>query len=739
MSRWVFRRYGFIEHLRLTEVEDLEHIEDLDKARWAATSAPIEQLQCDPDLLRVLDSDGNARIRVEEVKAARRWLWARLVNREGVVAGSRTLQLDAVDRGHADGPGLVALGAFLLERLGESGRGHISVDEIRSFRAAYVSRFPNGDGVVTVAQLPDELKDTAKAVLGATGGAPDLSGEVGVRGEDVDRWLELAAATLAWRHEPDGDGAATLLPLGEGTAAAAATLAALAPKVEQYLAQCALLRLQPGAAARLAPSEAELAALDVADPGAIDAWLDHASLASPTPADELPLTGAVNARFAARLAEVSETIAPALLGRDAPVTRLTAAEWKQLVAALAPYEAWRARKPAGIPDEVTDEALTALAEASEPGALKELCAQDGKAAEELVRFQDLEKLALLQAGFGELVNNFVSFPALFEGDRRSLLEVGTLILDGRRLNLCFRVVDPAAHKKIATLSGIFLCYVDLTRKPGATVETQRIVAAVTAGTRGGIGPGKRGVFYDRQDGEWDALITDVVAEPISVWEAMLAPFLRVRDAVGSRFEKMVGDKAKGLEGEASAKALDSTTAPPAPAAAPAGAPPEAAGGGMAGMQTMLVGGTLAVAAAGSALAFVVQTLAGISLLDVVGALAGLVAAVAAVFGFLGWLRLRRRDLATLLEAGGWALNGRMRLNGHLASLMTRRPGLPAGSVREVRTPRSWAGRIAVLLLLVVLGLVVWAWMDPSVVAWLKPAEEPPPAEVPAAPAEAPPG
>src|SRR5690606_9330808 len=163
------------------------------------------------------DSDANGRIRVEEVKAARAWLWERLSRRDGVTAGSTTLRLDAIDAGNADAAGLKSLASFLLGRLGAPDRGDIALAEIRSFRAAYVSRFPNGDGVVTVAQLPDELKALATEVLAATGGAPDLSGDAGVRAEDVAAYKALAETTLAWRHEPDGEGASTLLPLGDGT------------------------------------------------------------------------------------------------------------------------------------------------------------------------------------------------------------------------------------------------------------------------------------------------------------------------------------------------------------------------------------------------------------------------------------------------------------------------------------------------------------------------------------------
>jgi hypothetical protein len=134
---------------------------------------------------------------------------------------------------------------------------------------------------------------------------------------------------------------------------------------------------------------------------------------------------------------------------------------------------------------------------------------------------------------------------------------------------------------------------------------------------------------------------------------------------------------------------------------------------------------VAFAALGSALAFIVQTLGDVQILDVVFGAVSLVATLASVFGLLGWLKLRRRDISALLEACGWALNGRMRLTRHLSLLFTRRPALPAGSVRRRLVPREVR---PYLLTLVVIGLYVllgWLWLMPSVAlsllgAWTAP-------------------
>ena len=45
-----------------------------------------------------------------------------------------------------------------------------------------------------------------------------------------------------------------------------------------------------------------------------------------------------------------------------------------------------------------------------------------------------------------------------------------------------------------------------------------------------------------------------------------------------------------------------------------------------------------------------------------------------------WLRLRRRDLASLLEGAGWAINTRLMLERGHAVELTRRPTVGAGDI-----------------------------------------------------------
>jgi hypothetical protein len=53
---------------------------------------------------------------------------------------------------------------------------------------------------------------------------------------------------------------------------------------------------------------------------------------------------------------------------------------------------------------------------------------------------------------------------------------------------------------------------------------------------------------------------------------------------------------------------------------------------------------------------------------------------------LAWLKLRQRTLGPVLDATGWAVNGRVRVNIPLGAALTEVRALPAGARRSVDDP-----------------------------------------------------
>ncbi len=64
MRPMTFRNYGGVHQFVVETDDDLAAVDALDAARWAATSAPLGDLHCDPAFLASMDPEGKGRIRV---------------------------------------------------------------------------------------------------------------------------------------------------------------------------------------------------------------------------------------------------------------------------------------------------------------------------------------------------------------------------------------------------------------------------------------------------------------------------------------------------------------------------------------------------------------------------------------------------------------------------------------------------------------------------------------------------
>src|SRR5260370_2038190 len=75
---------------------------------------------------------------------------------------------------------------------------------------------------------------------------------------------------------------------------------------------------------------------------------------------------------------------------------------------------------------------------------------------------------------------------------------------------------------MASLAGTYLAYCDCARK--GSNEKMQILAAFTDGDSDNLMVGRNGVFYDRKGRDWDATISKIVDNPISIRQAFWAPY-----------------------------------------------------------------------------------------------------------------------------------------------------------------------------------------------------------------------
>jgi hypothetical protein len=123
-----------------------------------------------------------------------------------------------------------------------------------------------------------------------------------------------------------------------------------------------------------------------------------------------------------------------------------------------------------------------------------------------------------------------------------------------------------------------------------------VAVPVTHHGRGNLVVGKRGLFAECDDSEHDARVAHIIENPISIGEAIYAPFKRVGKLLTGKIEALTAD---------AEKALDTTVT--TGAAAPAAPQPQTKGGSTG---SLLMGGGVAIAALGSSFAYIAKGFGG---------------------------------------------------------------------------------------------------------------------------------
>ena len=695
--RWKFIRAGGVDQVVIRSGADIVRLDELDQKLWVALACPTRGVEFDERTLDLIDTDGDGRIRPPELIAVSHWVRDRFADPNELLAGGDRVALASISDRTEAGRELAAEAARMLDLLGKPGAGSIGLDDVSDRNRLFAAMRFNGDGIVPPDGADDErMARLVELVVATHGGVVDRNGKPGVDSALAEAFFADAEALDAWRRRAEGDSAT--LPLGERTFAAAAALQAVRAKVHDYFARCRLAEYDADAIEPLAPSADDYRRLGAEEIDAHAPAVARLPLATVAPRRALPLADALNPAWAEAVEALRVQAAEPLLGR--PLDALSGDDWSVLCRALVPCGEWLAEKPPTKLGEVDPGELRALLASGAKQQLASLIEQDDAARVVEARITDLEKLVRMQRDLVHLLNNFVSF-AEFYARRGGIFEAGTLYLDARSCDLTVRVDDVARHAVLAGLAKAYLAYCDCTRAG----RKMTIVAAFTAGDVDFLLVGRNGVFYDRRGEDWDATITKVIENPISIRQAFLSPYKKFLRAI----EEQVAKRAAASD----QKATD-VIAPlvPPPSAADKGAKPEPP---KPPARPRIDVGT--VAALGVALGSISAVLVGVFAKFVeLGwwipvALVGILAAISGPSMVIAWLKLRQRSLGPLLDAGGWAINGRMKNNVPLGASLSAIAQLPPGADRQLRDPypTSHTGRNTTLLLLLLALAVYFAW------------------------------
>lgn len=687
---WKFVRIGGVDQMVFRNGADIANVCQLDQKLWMALAMPTRGVEFDPRTADIVDTDKDGRIRPPEILAAVKWAEGAFKDLGDLLKGGDSVALAAIKD-----PGILAGAKRILANLKKPEATAIGIADVSDTVKILAETKFNGDGII-IAEAADEAltKKAIEDIIAVLGAVTDRSGKPGLNQAKLDQFFTEAQSLSDWATKGEADKA--LNPLGlDGTVAAVAAIKAVRTKVDDFFARCRVAAFDPRALSAVNRSETEYLALAAKDMTISAAEVSGFPLARIVPKAVLPLAEGINPAWAGAMATLAKAAITPLLG--AGKTSLSEEDWAALQGKVAAHEAWAGGKVGTPVEKLGLPRLRELLGAGVKGKIAALIAQDLALEGEFSQMAAVEKLVHFQRNLHELLTNFVNF-ADFYGRTWAVFQVGTLYLDNRSCNLCIDVTDPGKHGSLAHLSGAFLAYCELTRSGGAK---RQIVAVVTDGDSDNLTPGRNGVFYDRKGQDWDATVTRVVANPISVREAFWSPYKKAVRMVEDQIAKRAAaaDAAANDKMAGAVKAV--AEADKARTAAKAAEPPK-----KIDLSTIALIG-VAVGGIGTMVGGLLTGFLSLGIWMPLG-VAAIILLISGPSMLIAWMKLRKRNLGPILDANGWAINNVAKMNIPFGASLTDMPMLPAGSERSLVDPYAeksspWP---KVVLLLLLLALIV---------------------------------
>ena len=715
---WDFDNIGGTTRVKITTGDDLKHLSELDPKMWTVLSCPVKGLEIDEKSLTYMDCDSDGKIRISDVVATSKWVTGVLKDADLLIKGVDSIDIENIDQNNACGAKLYAAAKQILLNLGKEGSVITLADTADSAAIFAKTRF-NGDGVITELTVED-AKDKAAvaAAVAATGGTADRSGALGVNADQIEAFYKALADYVAWTE------AAVEAPFGADTDKAIELYNALNAKVKDFFVRSRLAAFSPDSTASLDVQTSLIQTISADNLTAKTSDIASYPLARVTGKAEIDLSQPVNPAWAAQF-DALKTIA-----FDSSVKVLAEEAWDAVGAKFAAYSAWKSAKAGASVETLGLDAVKGFISDDRKAVLLDLVAQDLALAEEASNIDMVNKFLYIYRDFYRLVRNFVTFHDFYNKDPKSLaiFQSGVLMIDQRACRFCMNVTDMAKHNTMAPSSGMYLIYCDCTTKSSAA--KLQIVAAVTVGEIGDLMVGKNAVYYDNKGVEWDAVITKIIDNPISISQAFWSPYRRMASVIENLISKNAADKDAKIMKEATEKINAApATAPAAGAAAlkPAETQPFDIGK-FAGIFAAL---GMAVGMIGTALASLAKGIFELAWWQVILAFIGVMLAISGPAMVMAWLKLRRRNIAPLLNANGWAINASSKISILFGETLTDIAKYPKLKIKDpyarkgLPTWKKWVISLSTVLVVVAglwLGnLFNWAGL-PSPLPWFNKTE-----------------
>ena len=701
---WKFFRAGGFDQAKLDSGDDLANLDQLDQKLWVALACPTRGLEFDSRTLDLIDTDKDGRVRVPEVIAAAKWTTSLLKNPNELLQGSPTLPLAAINDATPEGKQVLSSARQILINLGKAEATAINLEDTADTAKIFTATNFNGDGIIPPDAAGDEpTKAVITEIMACMGTETDRSGKPGISQAKADAFFAEAQAHANWWQQAEAD--QTILPLGDATAVAAAALTAIKAKVDDFFTRCRLAEFDPRALTALNRLETEYIPLATKDLTVNSPEIASFPIAPIAAGKALPLAEGVNPAWAAALANLRSSAIQPLLGDR---TALLEADWHQLCARLAPFATWATSKVGAPVEKLGLPRVREILASDARTRINALIARDKALEPEANAIAAVEKLIRFNRDLYTLCVNFVNFKNFYSRKVPAIFQAGRLYLDQRSCDLCLTVEDAAKHGTMAGLAGAYLAYVDCVRLTTGTKLS--ILAVISQGDDDNLMVGRNGIFYDRKGNDYDATITKIIACPISLRQSFWAPYKKLVRII----EEQISKHAAATETDATDKLTNAAALTASPG----------------GPKKVDIGTVAALGVAFGSIGTFVGLIFG-KILDVMqlgplavaGAFLGVMAMISGPSIILAVIQLRKRNLGPILDANGWAVNARAKINVPLGTSLTAIATLPPGSHHDpdpfAEKKNPWPRLLALAVLLYVALQWFCGSIDPHLPKGLK--------------------
>lgn len=464
--------------------------------------------------------------------------------------------------------------------------------------------------------------------------------------------------------------AALEAPFGDKTDAIEAAYNALDAKVKDYFMRAKLAGFAAESTAALDVQTSRIEAISADNLTAkLDEIASYPLARLNGSAVELPVDAAINPAWAAQFATVKQVVTGKVIDE---------AVWAEIGAKIKAYRDYQA--------SVT------ITEA------------DIKLDDETAAVQMVDKLLHLVRDFYTLLKNYVTLQDFYNPQAKAIFQAGTLLIDQRTCDLCFRVADAAAVTAQAPKSGMYLITCACTSKRFG--ENFTIIAALTVGDVDDIYVGKNCIFYDRKGRDFDARVTAINDNPISIKQAMWSPYKKMGKLIEDNINKFAAEKEADVTKSTTSAINEKTEAVKATDKENAAETGKAVGNfDIAKYAGIFAAVGMAVGMIGSALVAIGKGLWGLTWWQFPLVILAIILVISGPSMFIAWTKLRKRNLAPVLNANGWAINAGAKINVPFGATLTQKASYPRLNLKDPFADKGMSWWQKLLVWVVVLAAI----------------------------------